>query len=343
MWTTVQNLILVTLIAVMVWLYAEAQTLDSLVKTDLPVRILLPQGSDLIPQVELEPDRIRLEILGPAKTIESLRQELRAIELPVGQYGVPDVPGTHNLVLASIIPQTPLVSGSRVSVVQIDPPVLEMTLDRWREVDLTVQMDEIPGVDFAPGVVFNPVQVRVRIAESILSRLDSNSLRLVANPNRRDLVDIQPGVRHTVQVPLSIPAIADSSKYEITAPSVFMSFEIRSRRATVTRSAVPIHLVLPAMEQNRYRVVLEELFIPEVTVSGPQALIDRFGPEGDLRLIGYLRLSSDDLSRGIAEKTVTFDHLPDQITVDSPAFTVGLTIEPLPEPPPDDGAESPSS
>lgn len=124
------DLLTVTAITVIVWLWAAGQTaqtrvisFDAIVDSGDPARLAVAQADLLHLTVEIKGSR--QAVLGAAQSLSG-----RTLRLLTGADGVPSTPGTHDIVLKDILSVSPSVAPLGVDVVSVKPSVVRITIER---------------------------------------------------------------------------------------------------------------------------------------------------------------------------------------------------------------------
>lgn len=124
------DLVTVTAITVIVWLWAAGQTaqtrviaFDAIVDSGDPTRLAVSPT---------EPLHLSVEIKGSRQAILGATQSLsgRTIRLLTGADGVPSTPGTHEIVLKDVLSVSPSVAPLGVDVTAVTPSVVRITIAR---------------------------------------------------------------------------------------------------------------------------------------------------------------------------------------------------------------------
>ena len=124
------DLVTVTAIAAIVWLWAAGQTVqtrvisfDATIDSGDPTRIAVTPN---------EPLHLSVEIKGSRQAVLSATQSLsgRTIRLLTGADGVPSTPGNHDLVLKDVLSVSPSVAPLGVDITTVTPAVVEIEIER---------------------------------------------------------------------------------------------------------------------------------------------------------------------------------------------------------------------
>jgi hypothetical protein len=339
-------IVITTIVAILVWVFAESESLRSREAT-VEVAFVVDAQSDRVVTAGPNPGwtgRVALTLTGPAGALERVERRLReGVRLSPGMPGVPTEVGTRTVNLREALRGLPFVRESGVTVSRADPSEVVVEVDQIRQVEARVVIDvgdaELDGVPEAipPAVVLRgPARALDRIASAgrepaVTARVEPGALR-----------NLVPGRRETLaRVPLRLPPELEGVPGSRAEPgSAEVQLTLRSRIAQVELPAVPVGVWLSASEMARFEVVIhpEDQFIRNVRVSGPSDLIAQVR-SGELKVSATVMLGFEELERGIGSKDAVFNLLPSPLRVEADSRLVRFTIrrrESNGPPPPDD-------
>lgn len=325
----IPDYLLVTLITVLVWLYAEGRNVQTYSPGEpVPVSVSLVNDEDLA-IMEQSPRRVSIRFQGATSELDRVRRRLPGginLEVAVAE------PGRRTFSLAELLRRAEPIAGLRVNISRVEPPSLELEVDRLLRHQLRLRF-EPTDVQLVPdSVEIEPAEAELTLPESMAAELGSDleSLRLDVEVSE-DLRQLPAGERQTVTGRVRLPAVLRGQQHVQVEPrEVTVSFVIDKKEEQVTLPSVPVWVVAPPSELEKYRVELVEgsRVLRDVTVTGPSDLVQQVR-ERSLRVIALLYLSSDDLASGVGSEVsapVTFD-LPAALRVEAPTQTVRFTIE----------------
>lgn len=326
---SIKNAILVTLVTLVVWVYAEQENPAEPLTRDVTLKLVADAGSAFIPLL-IEPHRsYAIEIQGPTRELRNLEEVLAragdVIPITVGQ-GVPATPGQHTVLLDEVLEAHEWFARRGVTVTTPEPQIVEITVDEWQNVQLPVRAEGFDDVELEGPPIVEPSTVPVRVAGMLARRVVADELWLQAIPDAADLARLAEGQSHTIEAAVSpLNFTASDDTFRIDDDTVLLTFRVKSRIAQTTRAAVPIKLVITPLDQD-HQVTLTASVIPEVRFSGPRETIERIRND-EIKVFGHLDLTSEDFQKGITEKVVSFDHLPGVEVTNGP-HVARFTIEP---------------
>lgn len=318
----------VTIVTVLIWLFAEAESVKRVdlrpeivfgtaSASDRVLRLVEGQGLSL---------RVDVQVEGSTHAVEQAAQAaLKPIQLLAGMPGVPSEPGKHVVDLREALRATGVFRDARVTVARVQPASIEIDVDAVESREVLVRV-EVPGAtpDGNPSVT--PATATLRYPSS-LAKVLPEQLSVIARVETKDLEE----GRETTQtkVPLVLPAeIAFlSSVVRVDPLTADVRFKLRTRTKAVTIPSVPVQVRLAPSELNNWIVDIPEgdRFLTDVKVSGPRDLVEQI-ENGDVQLVAYISLSFRELEQLITTKEVSFGDLPSNLQIESAKKQIKLTI-----------------
>jgi hypothetical protein len=127
------DLLSVTAITVVVWLYASGQTLQSrTISFDVVV-----ESGDAARVATATPEVVHasLEISGSRQALIRASESLsgRIVRLRTGADGVPAQPGEHDVPLRDVLERAPAVAALGVDITTVSPSVVRITIEAAKE------------------------------------------------------------------------------------------------------------------------------------------------------------------------------------------------------------------
>lgn len=324
----VKTVLLVTLVTVVIWTFAESESL-----TSRSVRVEAAFDTDATDDRALvvnEPswrDRVDVVIEGATGAVSEAEAVLRRpLRLRPGAPGVPGEPGDQTADLAAAIRGLPEMQGKPVTVVRADPASVRVRIDQLVTRELKVVVDA-PGAELDGQAEANPATVKVLLPEADAKRLDETSVA-IARVSPETLVRLVPGRHETVSnVALEPPAAVAGSRTRLNPSRVEVGLTLKSRTATYTLASVPVYILVAAVEYERWDISVapDDRFLTDVKVSGPSELVDQVR-RGEIKVTAKVELSFDELERGISSKEVSFSQMPTPLLFKADNMRVRLII-----------------
>lgn len=331
--------VMVTLVAALIWAFAEA---ESLRKSEVTVELFFEPEAATDRHLTLKSpaesngntDLVRLQVHleGTAAAVDEADRILRKpLHFTPYEKSLPVTPGEHVLDMKTILSSHPEVQRIAAAIASVEPATVPALVEElvMREVDVHVdlatgQTDGLPDP--------KPARVAVRTSKAIAETLpkelvataflDANQLeRLV--PGRRETV---PGVRLTLPEPFR-----DAKSVRLDPPNVDVQLVLTVRTPTSKPMNVPVQVVLASVEQKRWDITFDQRsqFVPEVTVTGPTEIVRQI-EDRKIQIVALLQLSFTELEGAATQtKEVVFTTIPPTqvpLRFDAPSKAVTFTI-----------------
>ncbi|GJQ30059.1 MAG: hypothetical protein HBSAPP03_19430 [Phycisphaerae bacterium] len=319
--TQVRAILTALVLAVLVWVYAEAESLRS---QDVSLELVIEGSSEPPRAVEVGDGaggwlfpgsavRLTVSIEGSTGAVDALtrRGQGRVVHVAPGSGGVPTAPGAYTLDLRDVLRLQHDFKDSGLTIRKVEPASVSITVDEVGSRDVRVSVVTPMGdLDGQPEATPRVVRVvgpakelaGLRETSTATARVDEATwARLV--PGRREII---PAVR--LELPDEMSA---SRRARLEPPTADVVLTVRSRTASVILPSVPVHLRIAPGELAKFNIDINEQdrTLIDVTVSGPADLI-RQVEDRTLPIIAFVPLSFEELERGIPSKDAVFTGLP---------------------------------
>ena len=345
MLTHAKTILLVTAITVVVWLFAESESVRS---RELTLSIELPSdptGATVMQTADTQSlrEEVRVTVTGSAVALAALQAiAARPIRLTPDMEAMPTTPGEREIDFRRVLRPLPLFASRGVAISRCEPAVIRVQVDRIveRPGELRVAVEGLTAETDGPPVA-TPQAVRIFGPETVLDRLPKDAAA-IARPAAADQARLVPGRADRIPgVQLLVPSqIAGMERFVRLEPSrVDVEVTVRSKLSTLAVSNVPIQISLPALVAAQWEVTADQTFFSDVQASGPSALIDQL-KRNELRVFALVALTADELEQGIQSKEVVFMTVPPAPLItfksDNPIVKLTVTrrpVDPLPREP----------
>jgi hypothetical protein len=278
---------------------------------------------------------VRLE--GSTSKVEAVASALRKEQhLEPGSPGIPAEATPHATVqLQAALAALPAVRDSGVTIAEVDPPSVTLSIDNLASRECAVRVELPPGQALDGAPEFNPPNIRVRYPTAISLPAD---LTLVARVDAAALAGLPEGRRTTlanipVEMPEALRGVDAGSGVRLTPPQVSIALTLRSRTSSITLATIPVHIRLAPTELSIWDIQLapESRLLTDVAISGPADLIDLLRTD-KLKPVAYVALSFEDLEKAAAagtaiEKEVSFSDLPTPLKFEPKQKTVRISVK----------------
>jgi hypothetical protein len=314
------SLILITVITLLIWLYAEAQNVKTVAQTltvELPDRV----GQDIVVYLPNDEDRLRasVQLRGSSTQISAFQNRLagRALQLPIEPAMLPDDRNTATLDLSPLLaqarldptdPTSPTINSLGLNVVSSEPTQITVSYDRLVTRTIPVRFQPT-DVQIAPTFSVDPPTVEVTLPQQALDLIggseDALYVEAVIEPDRLRAID--EGMEQTLNATLDKSNLVGVSgvrpqRIRLHQQDVDVTFTIARQRDTVVAQLVPVWVVAPPSELARFEVTLADnsRVLRDVNITGPRDLIERLrNNPAEMRVIGRFELTGEDLERGV--------------------------------------------
>ena len=274
----IETYFIVTVIAVLVWLYAEGANVKQVTRQPIQVRFVAPPGQeDQYVVFPSEPIRASVSFQGSSSQIQRFQQ--MATE-PFDVVVEPDeADTTERVVLLESKLEQAEFGDLGVSLSEADPTSHTVTIKRLVRVPMEVRVEtaggrfsDNPPPTATPDTVFATVPADV--ADDIRGIKAVARLDLVAPENPTP--DIEQVQR---DVPLEFPAAVrlDDPRVKVDRRQVQVNYSARKLDESHVIERVPLFVNVPVSVQQRYviRPVPDQNFLTDVEVRGPAEVIAR--------------------------------------------------------------------
>ena len=322
----------ITVVAVLVWLFAEAQSVSERT-LDLRVRISTPTGSSWVIQT-IDPawsGVTTVRVQGARVAVDdAVRLLTEGVDLMIGGPAAPAQRGRQVIDLREALLQNPPLDRAGVTIASVEPRTVEIEIDELVRIDDVPVRPLLPGVATVGEISAEPPTVTITAPSRAESRIGATLLEtgVQARLPLSVLSSLPEGGPQEHEARIVLPdALSATPGASVDPATVTLTFTVRSTTERITQASVPIWPQTPPTEINRWDIEVTPVVLRDVSLVGPSDVIQRIR-SGDLRVIATLRLSSDELEQRITSKAPEIIGLPDTVAVESPIEPVTLQITP---------------
>ncbi|MGD9692822.1 MAG: hypothetical protein AB7G17_05510 [Phycisphaerales bacterium] len=332
-----RTLALTLVVTLLIWLYAEAESLTR-VQHEAKITLVSAPDSLIARPVDGWSGTARLTLEGGAA---ALARAPRTFELRPGAVGVPTDDGEHIVDLRVALRADPALAQSGLSLIAVEPPTVRIRVRAMETItDLEIRPD-LGAIDLASPATIEPARASVSLPRSLAQQLQTlqDGAHLRARPNAQALQGLREGQNSRVRVRLSLPPPLDDPDVVITPREADVSVTLRARTSKISLPPVPVQTLLPPADAGRFRIVVgeEDRFLRDVSISGPSDIIQQIQSR-EWSVVAVVVLSTDDLEQRVGSKRAAFalirdgmvTPLPPGVDAEATDTTIRLTIEPAP-------------
>ena len=258
-------ILFVTMLTVIIWLWAAGSTTENSSMTTM-VHFTPPEGSTAT--ITPPSASIKLTLSGPRSAVETAKEVCQnRLDIPVvatdGNITLQDLP--------RILSSLDVIRRTGAEVTASDPISFDLEIQTMVEVVAAVE-PVLPNVIVSGDVTVDPATVTLFIPQDIRDQWP-NALTVQAVVSDTALEQLQPGVVHTRDAVIKLPAPLDLSDITVVPSRVAVTFKIQSKTHKTTLQQVRVLLAGPAEDYASYEVTLPRKVVPNVTIEGDDAII----------------------------------------------------------------------
>ncbi len=322
---SLETALVVTLITLLVWLYAEGRNVTEYVNQPVSVQFVAgnAEGLTIVPD-QIQRVLVTFEGSNAMKQMMEERLKTGAIQLTVPETADTTLP--RPMVMKDMLNSSWLAELG-IAIMHTDPAVIPVTVRRVVSVPMPVQVS-VTGVELVGQPSVEPSTVNVRMSSSLAELAKTLSLRV--RLGEADFVGVPAGVPRVITGRLELPDALQGQEVEFPSRNVAVSVVVRKQTQSVTLPSVPIHLNVPPLVLDRYRILLPEdqLVLRDVTLSGLTDGIESIQSKR-FKVWAEIRPTADELDAGVTQFQL-YLHIPEGVRVDSaiPRITVDVQRNP---------------
>jgi hypothetical protein len=296
----VRTFAVVTIITLMIWVYAEGENVK-LYTLDVDIEFTPARDVSLIIK-PAQVSRARLTVRCSAEKFAQLEGRTRNDAIPLTVKGWRAEPD-QTIVLKDAMERRSLVSDLGINIVDVQPSTVQIHIEQSQELSLPVQV-VADGVELADTPSVDKAVVTVNVPASLASALEGRKFEARLDPAR--LASLQVGVPHTLTVGLTPPEPLLPVLDTLALPEVRVTLTIRSQSDSVRLASVPVWQASPPAAMARFNIVLdnENEFRRDITLTGPADAIGLIR-RGETKVVAELRLTGEDLERLAGKEAAT--------------------------------------
>ncbi len=323
-----KSALLAAMIAVLVWVFAEGESISS-----RSVIATVNFASEPVGDLLIRPDdpafhgTASVTLEGTTRTIDAAAMIVgNKFRLAPGVAGVPMTPGEARYVdLREALSSLPELRDIGSTVASVEPRRVNVHVIRLvsRELPVHVELGAAVVLDSEP--VCMPATITIRVPEGMAGRIPEGAT-ISATIADADLHQLRADVPQSVSAIVRAPeGLAGVENVVFSAEQVSVTLRLKRTVDTIKVPTVPVWFSMPPNEDSgKWIVELQDKFITDVTLSGPSDQLQRIR-SGEWPVKAMIELSSDDLAKGIQSKLAVFPDLPPGVSAAANSQIVRLS------------------
>jgi hypothetical protein len=294
----------VTVIAVLVWLYAEDANVQAYTAQSVRVQFVLPNGVDglITPS---EPITVLVDFdgsNGQFQQFDQASEEIIKVVLPIDQTMNLQ---TMEIDLADQIEQADRLEQLGINLTSVSPERTTVTFEKVLDVSLDVRIRQRTGsIKLASAEFVDSSNMpRVTIKNVPASKVQQlGEATATAWINEDDVASLAKGTPQQINVGLELPNLVANLQRNISTVDLLVT--VADDRDTVQIDRRPILLSYPPSINERYIVEIEESdrFITAFTLEGPRDQIAQIKEDPTSKDVwASVRLSNEEADAAVAD------------------------------------------
>lgn len=334
----IRSIIIVSMLAVAVWVFAEAESLSG---REVNARVefaVSPANRDLL-RVQIDDaftGQVQLELRGPRAALDRVQRELdRAITITPATADI-STDGPFVIALDDYLQSVDVIEETNVEVISVRPPTLSGELVRLKVVDGVPVLVRTPDIELEAAPTVTPESVRVRLPAATPAE-EIDTLAVIAEIDADDVADSPPGEPLSLTAELGLPEPWNLRQdVQLLGPqTAAVGLTIRSTRVVATVEAV-LWTTVPSAQAGDFELDVDlgdRVF--DVEVAGPAEAVARI-ETGELPIVAVVAILPDELLESTLSKELRWfvreggglRPLPPGIDVRSERQSVTVSITP---------------
>jgi hypothetical protein len=293
--------VIVTAIALLVWLYAEDANVQTYTQQALRVQFVLPPGAD----GQLEPSEPVTVLIdfdgsnGQFQQFDEVSDEVIEIELPIDQsLDLQEM----DVDLSDAIETNDRLSALGINVTAVSPERASVTFEKFVSVSLPIRIVQDTGDIKLAEATFTEAE-QPRVAYTVLARRAAalSDARILARVTESDVAELDKGTPQQITVDLELPDALAGLPRPLSEVDLLVT--VANDRDTVQIPRRPILLSYPPSINERYVVEIDEAdrFITAFTLEGPREQIALLKTDPSSKDVwASVRLSNEEADAAVA-------------------------------------------
>jgi YbbR domain-containing protein len=301
-WSIVKAAVIALIVAMLIWIWAEGESLTRRQTDSVEVRFPADPDSDLV----IRPDdpnwngSVRITLEGSVRRVDRAINAIgNEIRLAAALEGMPTKPAVQvPLRLRDLISKLPALADAAGVVAEVSPAEVLVTVERMvtRTMPVRVELASPAPLDGQP--VVTPPTVDVRLSEALAAELPADAA-VVATVTEEQMARLRSEGPQTLRLSVRLPVARNGAAARVTMKPETVSAIVRLKLAidTIKVPTVPVWFSLPPTEDGgKWNIEILDKFLTDVTVSGPSEDVQRVR-SGQTAVKAMIEFTSDELER----------------------------------------------
>src|SRR5687767_9739693 len=272
-----KTLVWVAPLTLLIWVYAEREQVSTSENEPIPFELA---SSDMSRIVSLRGgDRnLLVDLQGPRARVEDVLEKLRGGTFPQGIRIEPDpalsVNEEHDIPTKPLLERNAIFRDNGITALRAQPSRLKVVIDELDEREARV-LAPTTVTNLLPATTFSPATVKVRGPKSLLDEAERQARQ--AGGQLSVFADIEglaavktPGVKTVPAVSIQLPRALSDERVAVVPKEVDATLHVRENNAELAFDSLPVWPVKPQGLDDKYKVVLYNASLPNVTLVGPK-------------------------------------------------------------------------
>ena len=331
-WQALQTALVVALVTLLIWLFAEANTLR---EQELPLQVrFLPPTADTFVEGALFPVQM-MRFKCAAGRMNRVRRLLEdPIEIRLDDDG-PDGQTQRSIAMKETLAGCEPLARLGVTILEVRDETATIGVHRLARMTLPIGVDA-PRELFLSTPTSDPTEAEVVLPAAVAEAFPDLGLQVVLGD--AFLRDYAPKVPHTEPRELALPPdvmarMPDGYSPAIEPRRARITFNLKSQKKIYEPTNLPVWVRLLPKNVGRYVISMDdaaEEFARNVQLEIPSSMEERLDQNPDLIKV-YVELTDEDLGETRIQVTPTID-VPPGVDVNTEPDVVTISIERIREP-----------
>lgn len=274
MWEKLQTYIVVTMISLLVWLYAEAENVASFNKT-IQVKFVDQSNTDTI----IQPETTAVDVI--VRTANSGYAALESV-LEDGPLIIPVTPNPVDIEqtvnLRAALENSAI--ADHVSIERLDTDTITLSVEGKKDIPIPLRV--VRGdIEIDGPIQWEPTEVNVRVRSTREGAVRKANWEI--SLEQLDLTGESPGEEIRRSIGIDIPEELKSEELVISPLDVNVTFRLRKEQNSIKLPRVRVFITSPPTLSDQYKITVSEEtpYLTDVELRGPAAAISRIQTAAD--------------------------------------------------------------